>query len=277
MKQGKELIMSLKEAGIDVEEIVVRKNGILCNGLKVINGEGRVCPVIYYSPDETLSELIQKIRYAVENTPDVNLAVITNKDYLKENAYLVLQKKGEWYEDEETIRRDYLNLEVALRIKIQMGDDEGSIKASTTLLNAAGMTEEELWNAAEENTKASIISFTMEEALGIPGPLVEEMGEIPFSIFTTWTRANGAIALYFPEIFRDFCKKHSIDRTLIIPSSTEEVIISRSTGIDPRTAALMVREVNDTVVNPLLQLPPVVYEYHLDTDEILIAGTAELY
>ena len=277
MEQAKVLLEALREEGIQLEEVTVRKNGILCNGLRVVSGDDNaICPVVYYSPDETIAEILNKIHYATNlQRPKFDTELLKSAEYVKENAYLSIQKKDGDGADSITIKRPCLNLEVIARVAVRLGDSKGSIKVDKEMLKLCGLSEEELWECATNNTKAQLTVYCILELLGMPSELVEELEDISLYACTTITRTNGAVALYFPDIFREFCVRKDINELLLIPSSTDELIVCLGGLMNPKDVAQLVQDVNGEMVDPIMQLPPVVYAYRLDTNEITILANAE--
>lgn len=79
----------------------------------------------------------------------------------------------------------------------------------------------------------------------------------------------------FPDLFRAFCDDQAITSCIILPSSTQEVLLARDDGrIDYHDYAMMVREINEAEVDPLIQLDPVVYRYDFDSGVIQIVAEA---
>lgn len=133
------------------------------------------------------------------------------------------------------------------------------------------MDVDQAWRWAERNVLKSLQVKTLAEALGAP----EDFVSAPFLIVTSMNGLNGAAALMFPDLFRAFCDDQAITSCIILPSSTQEVLLARDDGrIDYHDYAMMVREINEAEVDPLIQLDPVVYRYDFDSGVIQIVAEA---
>ena len=62
------------------------------------------------------------------------------------------------------------------------------------------------------------------------------------------------------------------DDLLLLPSSVHELIVLRATGADYRELKRIVREINDTVVDPEEILSDSVYKYSREQSEVTIAA-----
>ncbi len=205
--------------------------------------------------------------------PQISLNQIRDKYYARTHAFLTIHRKCE----DDLVKRSVLNLEAFIRVEVNLGEGTGFIKVNEAYLDEIGITAKELWEFAWCNTKKTFRMFSMAELLDLPEELKVELGDelvAPFYVCTTDARTNGAVALIYPEIFREFCDKHQLDKCWLIPSSTEEVLIYTRMDTDPDELASMVKEINMTVVEPILQLDPVIYVYTRATDEITIVAEA---
>lgn len=256
--------------GIKAEQVEVVKNGISCVGFQIITNSN-VRPVVYYSQNETLSSFMEKIDAAVKHLPDFNFVVLQDKDYVISNLYVTVQRRCE---QDDVLAFDYLNLEAVMRLRISLDDQEerGSIKVSSSLLEMAGISIEDAWKAALNNMKSAISVRSMAAVLGMP----EELFPAPFHIVTTENGVDGASALLYPEIFNTFCQQHEIGECIILPSSTQEVLVipDKKDGICYDDFARMVNEVNNTEVDPMIRLYPVVYRYDIVSNMIKIVAEA---
>lgn len=131
---------------------------------------------------------------------------------------------------------------------------------------------EDAWKAALNNMKSAISVRSMAAVLGMP----EELFPAPFHIVTTENGVDGASALLYPEIFNTFCQQHEIGECIILPSSTQEVLVipDKKDGICYDDFARMVNEVNNTEVDPMIRLYPVVYRYDIVSNMIKIVAEA---
>lgn len=267
MKNFDNIKNELTKRGINAEEVEVVKNGITCVGFQIVT-DSNVRPVVYYSQGETLNSFMDKIYAAMRQLPDFDIAVLEDRDFVLSNLYVTVQRRCS---QADVITRNYLNLEVIMRLHISLDnqDESGSIKVSSKLLEMAELSIEDAWKVALCNMKSTISVRSMAAVLGLP----EEMFPAPFHVVTTENGMDGAAALLYPEIFKSFCQQHEVDACIILPSSTQEVlVVPDEDGNCYDDFAMMVNEVNNTEVDPMIQLDPVVYRYDVTSNEIRIVA-----
>ena len=268
-----ELLRSKVDAdlGIKTKVICAPKNGIDCWGLSPI-AYNTFCPVVYYNGEST-SAYIQKVKELFDQTiPSGNFEIIKDANYLKKNTKVCVQRKS----DEFIVKRPCLNLEAYLRVDVSSvfghGDSVASVKITNAILMMAGLTSDDLWTAADKNTRQSMDINSIDQLLSINDPLLPNL----FDVITTRDRLFGASALRYPDVFRQYCLAHNTDKLLIIPSSIHELLIidAKEMVMDYATMAQMVADVNAAEVTESGQLDPVVYMYSVDTDIVSIVASA---
>lgn len=267
-----ELNQALKDMGLTAEEIIVLKNGVKCRGFKVVDGSG-FSPIVYDTSNETVESLVRRIienQKNKKNVPDLQ-ALLTDRRYVLDHVTVAIQKRS----SEMLLKKDVLNLEAFIKLHLDLGN--GAIGASTKVTEAAVRlmyaTQEELWHAALKNTKEMIRVKPM------PDILRDADSSRPcfFWIVTLENMTDGASALLFPGVFQTFCEEQNETTCLILPSSTQELLIipgSMAAGVDLRYYAWMVENVNKSDVEPILRLDPVVYQYSAETERIEIVAEA---
>jgi len=258
----------LKEHGIEAEHIEVMKNGVHCMGLRVLT-EGSVSPVVYYSQQETLEDLISRINDVMRDMPTFDVGVLNDREYVLEHLLISVQKQST--DEDDLVKRKILNIEGILRLDIgcSSSSEYGSIKVTKQILEMVGVTEDEAWESAMRNMVTSFTIRSLSETLGF---MVDDTD--PFSVCTTDNGMNGAASLAFPEVFEVYCRRHNKKACILLPSSTQEILILDDgvEGFSYRDLANMVFEVNAAEVDPIIQLDPVVYRYSMDTKSIEIVA-----
>ena len=263
---------TLKKEKIEAEPIEIIKNNVPCKGVRLITSEN-VSPIIYYSDTDTIEQFMLRVRTALQSDvsrDSVNL--LTDPTYVRSHVYLAAQKRSE----DDIVKRDYLNLELFLRIMLDLGEQAGtgSVKVTPGLVEQLGIAEDELWKCASANSHAGSNIRSMAEVLGLP----DTDGEQSLYVATTGQLTGGASVLYFPEIFHAFCEDHGEEACYMLPSSTEEILVLRETALDNGRLTVndlvrMVETINEDQVDPILQLEPAVYRYRIDSDEIDVVAT----
>ena len=266
-----ELQSEMRKQGIAAESITITKNGVECRAIQIRNKGDRVCPVIYYSEQETVTDILARIRSVLQmDLPSLDIHQTMDPEYIRDHVYLGIQKQG----DEELVKKTYLNTELFLRVYLTAGNGQiGSYKVTPGLLAATGLPEEELWMLALNHTRARARIRNMADLLPVP-----DCGGNPLLVGDAEQLQEGACILAFPEVFRSYCTEHAEEQLIILPSSTQEVIILPGSGLNQyfsvEDLAGMVASVNEAEVDPKLQLDPVVYRYSLAADLLEIAGMA---
>lgn len=265
------IVETLRNEGIEAESVEIVKNGIPCKGVRVIKPGSDISPIIYFSSQDTYEQIMFRIQTALESAvPHDSVRLLTDPTYVRSHVYLAAQKKSE----DDIVKRDYLNLELYLRIMLDLGGQAGtgSVKVTPGLVAQLGITEDELWRCASANSQSGAGIRNMAEILGLPDD------DQPLYVATTGQLTGGAAVLFFPEVFQTFCKDHGEVECFMLPSSTEEVIVLRGSalatgGLSMDELVHMVETINADQVDPILQLEPAVYRYSIDTGEIDVVAT----
>ena len=274
---GMEETLSAKlfEFGLTPEPVTIMKNRVECTGIRILDtAKPNISPVVYYSKDEPVDVVMDRITAAIQHTPpQICVDQLTDPEYITEHLYMTIQR---WSDDpENVVKKTCMNLELVLRVTVKLGDQEGSVKVSRDMLELADMSEDAGWAIARHNMTKRLRLQSIIEALGIPEEFVDD---IPMAVCTTGTRQNGAAALAIPELFQAFCDSFESKGAYLLPSSTEELIVIPDNlgSLSVAEMARMVEEINQTVVeDPLITLDPVVYRYDLESNTISIVAAFE--
>ena len=258
----------LEANGIHSEIVQMQKNAVLATGLRLGGTDEVIRPIIYPRDGEPMCEIIECAKNALKMRTDVDATLLQSWDYVKDHIHLSIQRRS----DEAVIKKSCMNLDLVMRVQIDMpGGNKGSVKVTKTLLDVLGVKEEVLWTEARRNSCAESKIRSMGEMIGL-----EEDGASQLYVVTTDDMTNGAAVLAIPELFRDFCLGNAEAYCFILPSSTEEVIVVPGSKApeQPQVLAEMVRDINESIVDPVIRLEPVAYRYSLDTDCIEIVAQA---
>ena len=258
----------LEANGIYSEIIQMQKNAVDMTGLRLGGSEEAIRPVIYPRADEPMKELVERAKNALLMKPELDATLFQSWDYVKNHIHLSIQRRSE----EDVLKKACMNLDLIMRVQIDMpGGNKGSAKVTDKLADVLGVSEEDLWNAAMQNSRAGYHIRSMGEMIGL-----EEDGPSQLYVVTTDDMTNGAAVLAIPELFRDFCLGNAEAYCFILPSSTEEVIVVPGSKApeQPQVLAEMVRDINESIVDPVIRLEPVAYRYSLDTNCIEIVAQA---
>lgn len=181
--------------------------------------------------------------------------------------------------------REFQDLSVIYRW-IVSSDHDGvhSAVIHNPLAERIGMSEEELFKAAAENTRRILppvikdMNSIMREMFikdGMPEEIAEMMiGEIPSEsmmyVITNEKGINGAASMMYEDKLHELAGKLNSD-LYIMPSSVHEVIAVSSDIGDPYELAAMVSEVNMSNVELNERLSNQVYHYDKDLRKVTLA------
>lgn len=268
-----------------VEISVVKKNnGVSKAGLSIREDEHDVSPLLYlddyyihYQNGELLENIIRNIRADYDKKVQMAAVKIPNLQEFENIRGRVIyrlvnyEKNKEILEDCPHIR--LYDLAVTFRWVARIDD----VGVSTSLITNKqvkewGVSVNDLVLAARQNTPrlfpAQIID--MEEMLAGMVSFILYPSAIPMYILTNKQELNGASALLYGDVLKDFANKKGADM-YILPSSIHEVIMIPADRIDdPKKLSSMVHEANTTVVSTGDVLSDSVYYYDRKKDQILV-------
>ena len=236
-----------------------------------IYDNGNEPPIIVFSEKETVEGNPARVQNALQlDGFKINPDDLISWDRLKSNIYLSVKKHSE----DKVLKKSYLNLEAVIKLTFDMGfGKQGNITISRSLAEMIGVSEEELWRTAEQNTRDSTVITRLSEFLGIDdddrdgGPYLASARDY-----------GGASVIFLPDVFAQFCKEHDENDCYILPSSIEEVIILCGSTVRKNISiwelAGIVEFVNNENVDPIMQLDPVVYQFSLSENSIRIVANA---
>ena len=266
-----------------VEISVVKKNnGVSKAGLSIREDEHDVSPLLYlddyyihYQNGELLENIIRNIRADYDKKVQMAAVKIPNLQEFENIRGRVIyrlvnyEKNKEILEDCPHIR--LYDLAVTFRWVARIDD----VGVSTSLITNKqvkewGVSVNDLVLAARQNTPrlfpAQIID--REEMLAGMVSFILYPSTIPMYILTNKQELNGASALLYGDILKDFANKKGADM-YILPSSIHEVIMVPADRInDPTKLLSIVHDANTTVVSIGDVLSDSVYYYDRKKDQI---------
>lgn len=264
--------------------VVKKNNGVSATGLFIRENGQDVSPILYlddyyihYQNGELLENVIRNIRADYDKKVQMAAVKIPNLQEFENIRGRVIyrlvnyEKNKEILEDCPHIR--LYDLAVTFRWVARIDD----VGVSTSLITNKqvkewGVSVNDLVLAARQNTPrlfpAQIID--MEEMLAGMVSFILYPSAIPMYILTNEQELNGASALLYGDILKDFANKKGADM-YILPSSIHEVIMVPADRIDdPQKLSSMVHEANTTVVSTGDVLSDSVYYYDRKKDQILV-------
>lgn len=280
----------------DTVEIIsepIRKNNCLKTGIiikEVCNSEEKkseVSPTFYTATEEEFNNckdpegLIQnefvKILKAYESGKSCKASIPVNlkEVIVPENIRLRVVANNESNREylADVVKKEYLDMLVYCVCVLKIENDMGSITLKENLLTTMGLTADEAFEHAYRNTQdfrirdmADVLKdifANCEEGEQVLQDMREELetGEVRLHIVSNSSFVFGAIALYYPNAFKELSDKVESD-LYILPSSVHECIaIAKTSGFTPEECVGMVKEVNANEVIPEERLTDSVYLY----------------
>ena len=256
----------LEERGYITQISEVIKNGVHLTGIAIKhNPDQRIAPCFYMTEElEDLSapEAVDIIehRLASEGSIDVgDVDQLVSKESILSRVVIGVQRSS----TQDLIKRstELEGIEQYLFIRGLNGDDTNwSIKLNPNILRNAGLTEAEVWSAAEKNTfcESEITIESMQEILarmmGIDDVIPEP--DIPMYVISNVSKHNGAVQIFNQAAVRKWAEEHGWKKLILIPSSVSEIIVIPADDNNLRLEEMtqMVQEVNATQVSPIEQL-----------------------
>ena len=144
-----------------------------------------------------------------------------------------------------------------------MSPGVGAILVNNDIMEMAGLTLEEIDEAADKNTKGDGFKLSsMEEVLGDPFSSSLYVG-------TNDRTVDGASILLYPELFESLSEELKCD-IFIAPSSIHEIIVVPEKDISEAELREIVCQVNVTQVEEGEFLSNSVYKYLRDSKKIIM-------
>jgi len=173
------LITTLLERGIHAEPIEEVNNGIVSEGVRLGNND--ICPCFFEGCYKSIAEsdvdmLIEKLLLACTDTSHFLVENLQSWDYSKTRLMLCLQQKS----IEDICKRDFLDLEMYVRIVVDVDDSDvnATVKVTKELLDYYKIDEDTLFETARQCTEKLICIKTMREILKDYGVPEEEIDEV---------------------------------------------------------------------------------------------------
>lgn len=264
---------------VSLQEII-KNNGIVLQGI-VISSEGRnVFPTIYmeaflhaYEAGAPLSDIVGKVLEIYrKDTPKegIDMSFFHDFDQVKDRiCYRLVHREKNAVLLEKIPHMEFLDLAVCFHYAY-MGEElgEGSILIYNTHMETWQVTVEQLFSLAEKNS-GRLFPWeckTMEDALS---ELAEELGKeeaeqtacTRLKILSNRSRLYGAACILYPGLLEALAEENGGD-FYVLPSSIHEVILlDGGAQEDAGFLRKMIRDVNDTQVEPEEVLSYSLYYY----------------
>ncbi len=296
---------------------VVKNNGVRRKALSFVVKDEKATPTIYLREfyedyregrdlDDICEEIIETYKRGLSRFQnEIDVEDFTDYEKVKDQIYLklinqemnkVLLKDVPW--------RAYLDLGIVYYVAVSSDECSATILIHNEHLQHWGISENELYEKARENTlskrkpeilrmKDVIKDMIIERITGSTDILaedveydgktkdeVEEMvneeiekieSQKPMEMFilTNDIKTNGAVCMMYPNVLKDFADEQELD-LFIIPSSIHEVLlVPKRTGSAKRLNEIL-NDVNKNSLDSVEILSNKIYSYNREDDEVII-------
>lgn len=188
-----------------------------------------------------------------------------NKEYLNDKVYVDIEDTdlvAVFYMFVSKSDNSLINTYVDKKLLEHWGIDSGNDIYDLALQNTMRILPPTI------NSMNSLIDGCNLES--VSDEVVEEVGNTMF-VLTNDMSVNGATAMFYDGVLKEFAITHNTDKVVIMPSSRHEVILlPHYEEVNCKSSYRMVDEVNQYVVGKMDILSNSVYIYDLDTDSVRI-------
>lgn len=257
---------------------IVKNNGIFEEAVSILEKDKNISPTIYlnefyewYKEGVELEFLAAEIvrrnnEYKLEESLDIGFFV----NYEKAKSRIVFKLVNRRMNEKLLERIPYVDYMDLVMVFYYLIHDEEAGNATILIHNSHlkmwGVTVEEVYKQARTNTPnllpAAITGMKeiIQQMMGEGAKEAELAEEVPMYVMTNSMKMNGAATMAYPNVVRNFANALG-KNVYIIPSSVHEVILVPETGTEGGRLNDMVREVNETQVDPKEVLADHVYYY----------------
>ena len=278
---------------IPLKIVVVEKTNRTLDGIRFDDPSktGSITPVIYidhmytdYMNNKSLESVMEYygelMSRSLKEAPDV--VRIPDLNEIKDNiVFRLINTEQNRRMLENMPHRQYFDLSIVYYY-VKPGDTVSqNAKIDNYIADRLGLTEEQLFKLAVENTKRILIP-TSKPLLDIisdemkKNGMSEEFADImvsdvpPLYVISNVYNMNGAASILYEDILHETAEKIG-DDIYIMPSSTHEVIAIAASAGDPYMLAEMVREINMAQVILEERLSNEVYHYDRNLRKVTLA------
>lgn len=300
----KMLVVELKKKTGDKYTIgvnkVVKVNDVILHSINFIKKPINLSPNIYleglyekYLEGYSIAEIADRIIFLVENqfviVEDEEKITEKMKNYQNaQNNIIVklinLKKSRRFLRDK--VYKPFNDLAIVLYVMVRQ-DSEGILSVAITedIMKQWGVSLDKLIEQAMNNMYEKFPLKT-ESLNSIMADLADDLN-IDFEpeeekdlsetdrvyVMTNETKMNGAVSILYKGALENFALEFGVQEVIIVPSSCHEVLLIPKDGngrVDEKKLQEMLREINESEVDPIEVLSNNVYIYNCETDEITI-------
>lgn len=254
------IITELNNRGFHATMQDTTKNGVIFQGIRIKKDDVQVIsPVIYtdniisdaVNQGKTLDDVIDTV-IAIYNrncTPDIDVNLFSDKDFVLSHIYIGIQKTS----NENLLKGqcEFEGLETYLYIKTDNLGRSYSFKIMHRHLDIIGITSEEAWENAENNTFANTVIMNMGDMLAnMMGHDTSDItNSIPMYVVTNKSGFRGSANILDRTAITKLANDLDTYRFYCLPSSVSEMLLipmNEATNGNIKVFSDMVKEINNT-------------------------------
>lgn len=292
----KEMSHTVENAEVSLNR-TTKNNGIVRTGITIRTTKSSISPVIYLDEMYTTYESNQNMEEIVTTVLDIyNKSIIENPvqvnpdmfrwEAAKENLFIkVVNYVANQKQLEGLVHEIFLDLAIIPCVQVDMKDEAlGSVTVNKILADTWGISDEEIISAAKKNTP-ELFDVLMKPLFEMIKSLlsIDEKDELQdfqepgIYVLTNKMNIHGAMFLGISEVLEEARRKLGVESFYILPSSIHECLIVTEKNMDPKELRKMVRDVNNSHVQPDEVLSYSIYKYDGTEVSIIESGVGEDY
>lgn len=280
IKMGEECEIKLQE--------VMKNNGVLLQGLVILEPGSSVSPTIYLEPlwelyisgtelNEITTRILEIYRRELPKK-EVDMSFFREFPKVRPKiCYKLINTKKNKTLLEQIPHVELLDLSLCFFYAYE--DEQlgaGAILIRNSHMDMWNVTVEKLMKAAQENT-SRLYPWELTDMGDLLGEYTGCMIDVPMKVLTNRRKVNGATCLIYPGVLARIAERIG-ENIYILPSSVHEVIIMPHSEVpDPERVQEIVREANATQLDPEEILSDSLYFYNFQDnriDSITFSGKA---
>lgn len=291
LEQFIELIYSEMKEQMEDKNIIIqpvlKNNGNVYHGLIIHDSVHNLSPTIYIEPyyyqyqngtafEDIIANMMETY---LENVPTKDFDISNFKDFKKAQTRIVMKLVNT--EQNKALLKDiphraFLDLSIIYSVVVcDFMGEFGSILIHNQHMEYWGITEEELYEIAQENTP-KLLPHSLTDIKIILDKVDNSISQYwecnNMYVLTNQLRINGAACIVYPKLLRKI-SDYLEDNLIIIPSSVHEVMIIPKQRLENvysmKELNSIVREVNETELRNDEVLSN--HVYYFDGTELQIA------
>lgn len=232
----------------------------------------------------TFQALVKEVKQSVENFDDMcvpdKLKKLKDYEQVKENLFirLINFEKNKTELEKAFYKR---NGDIALTLYMKIFDEDGmltSLKVPLQCVERWDLENEDVFIAALKNTASMMPPKGYEWSKMLINPYYDgddiyASDYIPRSdamgnCLSTKQKTNGAVAIFYPGVAKEYCRKMDAEDIYLVFTSIHEVMVHNARMIEPEDLASVL---DDTIKESTPEgdvLTKHIYYYNAETDQI---------